>query len=322
MHALFLGRESTYKKASIRAPYPDHQPALVGLCKLAQIAEESAATIYSLTCVSLYQLYQAAEKIHSRLQACAEELGIASAAGASSSLFTQTSILLLNNGVCYEATLNSPHNRLTIQVYYHILLLTFRPFLIAEFALHLKNSSESKNPMWLRQARRRALEAAEDCIVYMNEAYKDHNLCRVVRFNAFFLESSSMVLFYDMLRNPSKLSYNKEYVKTALNCVDQMVKDEPLVHAQLSMREISRIIEQYLLTNTIEASQQQGIAAMPAATHDFLVDESQRMIYLNGMPNIPDPLIQHHNPNLFTTDLFNFFPLDTISDDSTSSWQI
>ncbi|KAI3338391.1 hypothetical protein F4824DRAFT_459072 [Ustulina deusta] len=304
MHALFLGRESTYKKASIRAPYPDHQPALVGLCKLAQIAEESAATIYSLTCVSLYQLYQAAEKIHSRLQACAEELGIASAAGASSSLFTQTSILLLNN------------------VYYHILLLTFRPFLIAEFALHLKNSSESKNPMWLRQARRRALEAAEDCIVYMNEAYKDHNLCRVVRFNAFFLESSSMVLFYDMLRNPSKLSYNKEYVKTALNCVDQMVKDEPLVHAQLSMREISRIIEQYLLTNTIEASQQQGIAAMPAATHDFLVDESQRMIYLNGMPNIPDPLIQHHNPNLFTTDLFNFFPLDTISDDSTSSWQI
>ncbi|KAI1422118.1 hypothetical protein F5Y12DRAFT_764596 [Xylaria sp. FL1777] len=336
MHALFLGRESTYKKASIRAPYPDNQPALVGLCKLAQIAEDSTATIYNLGCTSLWQLYQAAEKIHSRLQACAQELGIASAATTRSSLLSQTSTLLLNNA------------------YYHILLLTFRPFLVAEFALHLKKSSAPRNPMWLRKAARIAIEAAQDCIVYMNETYQDFSLCRAIRFNAFFLESSSMVLFYDMLRNPSKLSYNKEYVKMALKCVDHMVKDEPIVHCQSSMNEASRIIEQYILTNKIdrripeqhesngqtslaeEASQQQDIATIPAATHDFLVDESQNMIYLNGMPSelnrynvgataggtVPDPLFQYHNPNFFTTDLFNFFPLDTISDDSTSSWQM
>ncbi|KAI0799932.1 hypothetical protein GGR55DRAFT_473457 [Xylaria sp. FL0064] len=336
MHALFLGRESIYKKASIQAPYPDNQPALVGLCKLAQIAEDSAATIYNLGCTSLWQLYQAAEKIHTRLQACAEELGIASAAVSHSSLFSQTSILLLNN------------------IYYHILLLTFRPFLITEFALHLKTPSPPKNHMWLRRACRIAIEAAQDCIINMNEAYQDSDLCKNVRFGAFFLESSAMVLFYDMLRNPSKLSYNKEYVKTALNCLDQMVNDEPIIHSRSSMKETARIVEQYLLTNKIErrmpeqredceqlshaeeASQQQGIPAIPAATHDFLVDESQHMIYLNGMPsefsrynagtadssNVQDPLFQYHNPNFFTTDLFNFFPLDTISDGPNSSWQI
>ncbi|TGJ80830.1 hypothetical protein E0Z10_g7931 [Xylaria hypoxylon] len=286
MHALYLGRESTYKKASIRTPYPEGQPTLIGLCKLAQIAEDSTATIYGLTCESLWQLYQAAEKIHSRLQACAEELGIASAAATRSSLFTHTSILLLNN-------------------------------------------------------------------VYMNEAYHDFDLCRTIRFNAFFLESSSMVLFYDMLRNPSKLSYNKEYIKTALSCLDQMVNDEPIVHTRPSMRETCRIIEAYLSTNTIERqipeqrengvetspttepSQQQNIPAIPAATHDFLVDESQHMIYLNGVSsglnrdhieatvgnNIPEPYLQYQNSNLLTTDLFNFFPLDTIPVDP-NAWQI
>ncbi|KAF2971492.1 hypothetical protein GQX73_g2126 [Xylaria multiplex] len=332
MHALFLGRESTYKKASIRTPYPDDQPTLIGLCKLAQIAEDSAATIYGLTCESLWQLYQAAEKIHGRLQACAEELGIASAAATRSSLFTHTSILLLNN------------------VYYHILLLTFRPFLIAEFALHLRSSSKH---MWLRRACRIAIEAAQDCIVYMNEAYRDFSLCKTIRFNAFFLESSTMVLFYDMLRNPSKLSYNKEYINTALGCLDQMVKDEPIVHSLPSMKETCRIVEAYLSTNTIERrimkqlgnsaenslaaepSQQQNIPIIPAATHDFLVDESQHMIYLNGVSSgfdrhdveatidndIPDPLLQYQNSNLLTTDLFNFFPLDTIPVDP-NSWQI
>ncbi|RWA03516.1 hypothetical protein EKO27_g11588 [Xylaria grammica] len=332
MHALFLGRESTYKKASIRTPYPDNQPALIGLCKLAQIAEDSAATIYGLTCGSLWQLYQAAEKIHGRLQACAEELGIASAAATRSSLFTHTSTLLLNN------------------VYYHILLLTFRPFLIAEFALHLRSSSKH---MWLRRACRIAIEAAQDCIVYMNEAYHDYHLCNTIRFNAFFLEASSMVLFYDMLRNPSKRSYNKEYVKTALGCLDQMTKDEPINHSRSSATETCRIVEAYLSTNTMERqiperrengaetslaaglSQQQNVPTIPAATHDFLVDESQHMIYLNGVSsglnrhdinaavdnNIPEPLFSYQNSNLLTTDLFNFFPLDTIPVDP-NSWQI
>ncbi|KAJ8131716.1 hypothetical protein O1611_g1911 [Lasiodiplodia mahajangana] len=337
VHALFLGRESTFKKSSIRTPYPDHQPALIGLCKLAQIAEDSAATIYGLACTSLWQLYQAAEKIHSRLQACAEELGIASAAATRSSLFSHASTLLLNN------------------VYYHILLLTFRPFLIAEFALHLGAQHPSSNHMWLRRACRIAIEAAQDCTVYMSQAYHEFDLCKSIRFNAFFLESSVMVLFYDMLRHPSKLSYNKEYVKTALNCLGEMVKDVPIIHAQSSMKETSRIVEEYLLmdkpgqriiseqpqegeetNHTTGPGQQQGIPTVPMVTHDFLLDETQHMIYLNGVPpgfnrydveaiggnTYSDPLLQHQNANLLTTDLFNFFPLDTIPVESSGLWHV
>ncbi|KAI0188717.1 hypothetical protein EV127DRAFT_115600 [Xylaria flabelliformis] len=327
-HALFLGRESTYKKASIRIPYPDHQPALVGLCKLAQIAEDSAATIYSPACDSLWELYQAAEKIRGRLQACAEELGIGSAAATRSSLSNPVSTLLLNN------------------VYYHVLLLTFRPFLIAEFALHLRALRSPSKHMWLRHACRTAVEAAQDCIVFMGEAYHDFDICKSVRFNGFFLESSIMVLFYDMLRHPSKLSYNKEYIKTALDCLDQMVKDEPISHARLSVRETSRVVEEYLSTNKISPripEQRENGEGTSHATESlqqqnfrFLLDESQHMIYLNGvLPSGPssniestvgntylDPLLSYQNPNLLTTDLFNFFPLDTIPIESSTSWPI
>ncbi|KAI8622995.1 hypothetical protein F5Y19DRAFT_468841 [Xylariaceae sp. FL1651] len=330
MHALFLGRESTLKRASIQSPYPDHQPALVGLCKLAQIAEDSAAAIYSLPSASLWQLYQAAEKIHSRLQACAEELGIASAAAPRSALFTQTTVLQLHN------------------VYYHILLLTFRPFLIAEFALHSGVPRSPSKHMWLRRACRIATEAAQDSIVFMNEACRDSDFCKSVRFNAFFLESSCMVLLYDTLRNPSKLSYNQEYTRMALECADRMVKDEPVVHAQLSMRETSRIVEPKSIkpkapgdrggfepTNlTSESSHRQYSQATPEATHDFLVDESRHMIYLNGtVPAvsvysaenmaggaIPDASFNYQNHNLLTTDLFNFFSLDML--DPCSLWQM
>ncbi|KAI0401484.1 hypothetical protein F4802DRAFT_618937 [Xylaria palmicola] len=336
LHSLIIGRESTYKKASIRTPYPDNQPTLVGLCKLAQIAEDSAATIYSQTYASLWQLYQAAEKIHCRLQTCAQELGIASSAATPTSRLTHNPTLLLNN------------------VYYLILLLTFRPFLIAEFALHLKAIRPPMTHMWLRRACRIAVEAAQDCVVYINEAYQEFELCKAIPFNAFYLESCIMVLFYDVLRNPSKLSYNKEYINTALSCLDQMVKDEPVVHTRSSMRETCRLVEEYLSTNTAEGRvaqhredgrgvdivaeppQQQNIPTIPPATHDFLVDESQHMIYLNGVPsgfnrynveptvgnNISDPLLQYQNPNLLTTDLFNFFPLDTVPADCSSPWQI
>ncbi|KAI1741489.1 hypothetical protein F4680DRAFT_446948 [Xylaria scruposa] len=328
-HALFLGRESTYKKASIRTPYPDHQPALVGLCKLAQIAEDSAATIYNPACASLWELYQAAEKIRGRLQTCAEELGIGSAAATRSSSFDHVSTLVLNN------------------IYYHILLLTFRPFLIAEFALYLRALRSPSKHMWLRHACRTAIEAAQDCIVYMNEAYQDFDICKSIRFNGFFLESSAMVLFYDMLRYPSKLSYNKEYIKTVLDCFDQMLKDEPIVHSESAVRETLRIVEEYLSTNKIpqRIPEQRGNGEGTSHTAEspqqqnfhFLLDESQHMIYLNGvLPSGPnrynteftvgntylDPLLQHQNPNLLTTDLFNFFPLDTIPIESSTSWPI
>lgn len=139
-----------------------------------------------------------------------------------------------------------------------------------------------------------------------------------------------------MLRNPPKLCYNKEYIKAALNCLDQMLRDEPMVHTVSSMTESLRIVEQHLtkkmnekqLSKQGENEEQTSLKResteqqqTPTVTHDFLVNESEHMIYLNGI-NFPEPLIQYNNPNSFTTDLFNFFPLDTISDDSTSSWQM
>jgi hypothetical protein len=65
--------------SDISAPFPDSQPVLVGLCKLAQIAEDGARLIYGRRYDSLGQLYVTAEKIGSRLREFAEQNGIGSA---------------------------------------------------------------------------------------------------------------------------------------------------------------------------------------------------------------------------------------------------
>lgn len=65
--------------SEISASFPDNQPGLVGLSKLAQIAEDGARVIYGRRYDSLGQLYVAAEKIGVRLRQFADENSIGSA---------------------------------------------------------------------------------------------------------------------------------------------------------------------------------------------------------------------------------------------------
>lgn len=77
--ALACGREGALKMSEISASFPDDQPVLIGLCRLAQIAEDGTKAIYGRRYESLGQLYVAAEKIGVRLREFAEQSGIGSA---------------------------------------------------------------------------------------------------------------------------------------------------------------------------------------------------------------------------------------------------
>lgn len=65
--------------ADISSPFPDHQPVLASLCRLAHLAEKGAKIIYGQRYDSLRKLYVAAENIHSQLREFAETHGMGSA---------------------------------------------------------------------------------------------------------------------------------------------------------------------------------------------------------------------------------------------------
>lgn len=73
---------------------------------------------------------------------------------------------------------------LIVAVYYHTLLLTFRPFLIFRGRLQKKKSEESdkgpiKIPPWLNEACSYALAAAKKTIHQLSEASRANGLVKV-----------------------------------------------------------------------------------------------------------------------------------------------
>lgn len=71
-------------------------------------------------------------------------------------------------------------------VYYHAVLLNFRPFLVAEA---LVPNQQGFQPMWLREACRHAVNAAQDSLVFISSKFTSNEACRVC------LSSSLAVVF-------------------------------------------------------------------------------------------------------------------------------
>lgn len=96
------------------------------------------------------------------------------------------------------------------------------------------------------------------------------------RYHGFFLESSCAVLFFDILRHPSKYPYNVEYIQMASRCLDIMTNDEPVTNARNSLRKILRVVEETIA---------KGKNTDPATT--------------SGLPAFADPILQTmHDPTL------------------------
>lgn len=75
-YSMTLGRESSLKMSDISSPFPENQPFIVSLSRLAYIGEMCVRDIYSQRYTSLRQLYMAAEGIHSQLRDFAIAHGI------------------------------------------------------------------------------------------------------------------------------------------------------------------------------------------------------------------------------------------------------
>lgn len=266
-YTMMVGRESMLKMSDISSPFPENQPFIVTLSRLAYIGEQCSKTIYNTHRYdSLRKLFVAAEDIHAQLRDFANKHGIGSAGLDSEGL--------LSGG-------EHPLRLLLHNLYYHTILLTFRPFLVADYALASSPSADAASAMWLRQACRQATNTAQDCIMYCYSQLQKDEVCRTSRYHGFFLESSCAVLFFDILRHPSKYAYNIEFIQMAIASVNLMIDDEPVVNARNSLKKILRVVE--------ETISKQKIAGTTTAT-------------TSGLPAFTDPLLQTApNPSLTGT---------------------
>lgn len=266
-YAMTVGRETSLKMSDISTPLPQDKPFLVSISRLAHITEKLRTTIYTQRYDSLRKLYQAAEGIHAQLREFAATHGIGSAHETDNACSEDPTTLMLYN------------------MFYHTLLLVYRPFLVADSALASSPEGQGKggggaDAMWLRQACRTAIDSAQDQILHAHNQIRKHETCRTSRYNGYFFESSCAVLFFDILRHPSKYTYNVEYINMALQSLDIMINDEPLTNARRSIQQILRVVG-----DTISKKRSVGLSA--AATTPSVAALTDPL--LSQDPSLPSP---------------------------------
>lgn len=281
-YSMTVGRESSLKMADISSPFPEGQPLLVGMSRLAEIAEHTSHMIYTQRYDSLRKLYMAAEGIHAQLRDFADKHGIGSALESSQQAVVgqDPASLMLHN------------------LFYHTILLTYRPFLVADAALASTPDGQGSGAMWLRQACRTAIDSAQDGILYAHTQIKKHDCCRTSRYNGFFFESNCAVLFFDILRHPSKYPYNVEYVHMALQSLDSMVDDEPVTNARNSIRQILRVVEETIARKKTVGSTTTTPAPFAANSPSPLVPQTTMNRNSLLHPSVPSFLSQDPQGNL------------------------
>ncbi|KAK7990428.1 hypothetical protein PG990_014708 [Apiospora arundinis] len=277
--ALTLGRRSSMSIHDISCPVPTDPPFVANLVHIAKIMEDGAKLIYGRKSESLRQLYVTAEGLYGQLRRFAETCDIASAnSNQTQSPAEAIETLTLHN--CY----------------YLGVILTFRPFLIANYAMRFGKYQKDNGEMWLRQACRYATDAAQDSIVFMSSIVPRIAICKYHRYQAFFIECSCAVLIYDILCQPSKYTYNIEYINIALHTLSSMIADEPVTSAVNSIRRVLRTIEDSISTQA-HASSPAESAATPRSQGQASVGATPNSGAQNHYSSIQFPSIDHLTPN-------------------------
>ncbi|RJE21280.1 hypothetical protein PHISCL_06376 [Aspergillus sclerotialis] len=260
-----VGRKGVLTRDDIRCPFPDNQPLLVSHCGYATILQQACELIYLKNPRPLREVYSTAEGLYVRIRQWAKQSGLLPESNSSNEFFLDdVSKLMLYSGRSLGPDPSIFLFAKNVLGYFYLILLSFRPFLIAYSALKSTSSDRPTEELWIRQACRHATDAAQDYIVVVSNIFRISDACKVWltlarkkaiadswqnrRLNSFFLETSCAVLFYDSLCHPSKHPNNKEYIEIALSCLREIVGEDPAANTALSIRRILQAVEQSIPT--------------------------------------------------------------------------
>ncbi|KAK5113313.1 hypothetical protein LTR85_010930 [Meristemomyces frigidus] len=176
------------------------------------------------------------------------------------------------------------------------------------------------------------------------------SLCRLAHIAEQGAQELCAVLLHDVLWHPSKHAYNLDYINIALQCLDDMVNDEPVTNARESIRQVLHAVErsasitrsvpevQSMSTQmpdgqeeapSLHSHESQSGVQYPSMYMQSMTGAEQLIYYSdryrqqpstygNGQANtVPDPGMGALDPlsdldtDIFATDLWNFFPTNT-----------
>ncbi|KAL4907861.1 hypothetical protein BDW74DRAFT_166476 [Aspergillus multicolor] len=135
-----------------------------------------------------------------------------------------------------------------ITLYYHTILLTFRPFLIFRGRWNqdrTQASEEAKTkreiPDWLNQACGYALSAACRTIHFLCESYTANELVRGIRYHSYFLSSSCFALIFDLIHGQDLAASHLPWIYATLKALKSMY---PADAVDASIRAIQTVLKQ------------------------------------------------------------------------------
>ncbi|KAL4875272.1 fungal-specific transcription factor domain-containing protein [Aspergillus karnatakaensis] len=142
-----------------------------------------------------------------------------------------------------------------ITLYYQIILLTFRPFLIfrgrwnqdsrigTSTADSEKPSPKREIPPWLNEACGYALSAAIRTIHFLCESYTANDLVRGIRYHAYFLGSSCFALIFDLIHGKDLAATHLPWIHATLQALSSMRPGDPIQASILAIQTILKQID-------------------------------------------------------------------------------
>ncbi|KAJ6151806.1 hypothetical protein N7470_006934 [Penicillium chermesinum] len=163
-------------------------------------------------------------------------------------------------------------------LYYHTLLLTFRPFLMfrghwqREMQVLTKKSTHgdpphSETPSWLNEACNYAINAARKSIHHLSESSRVNELVRELRYHGYFMSSSAFTLIFDLMHDPSVANAHLPWIYASLHTMTTMRHGDPIMSSisaiQTTLRNINPSYEWVppSRNNGQSYSQPEGISA-------------------------------------------------------------
>ncbi|OJZ80601.1 hypothetical protein ASPFODRAFT_401852 [Aspergillus luchuensis CBS 106.47] len=255
-----LGRPHAISEDDIHTQFPENE-FVVAMAGLTRISRKSARLLYKSQPVSLEEMWKTSQAIQTELQQFEDSLPerFRFRTMGSSALHCQS---------VAQFFLGSGESFAVYYMYYHTVLLQFRPFLIFKTTgqnRHIKattnqesqdeglsslpqekNLASNNLPPWLKEACAGATEAARTLIRFIFIAYASIPVAKNIRHNGFYIDAACFVLVLTMLGPQGPVPEDMTLVRYGLTCLSDMLPHTwvALSHSAFAIRRMLTLLEQ------------------------------------------------------------------------------
>ncbi|KAL2826314.1 hypothetical protein BDW59DRAFT_171944 [Aspergillus cavernicola] len=224
-----LGRPSSLSRRDVGIPPPE-DGFLIALISIADAVSRSANELYGQHHDSLLHMWKIAKGIWDDLRTFDSKMQCAVGFGLDSR--PQLGGIGVQQTIC-------------ITLYYHVVLLTFRPFLIFRGRwnqdMRAKSGIKREIPPWLNEACGYALSAACRTIHFLCESYSVNELVRELRYHTYFLASCCFTLIFDLIHGQDLAATHLPWIHASLRAISSMRPGDP---GKASMVAIQTVLKQ------------------------------------------------------------------------------